>query len=49
MYNANHKVASCGVQGYAIEKKYEQSSKNDKLSKEEQKKRLSKSWFDQRN
>lgn len=44
MYKANHKITSYGIEGYAVEKKYQQkekvmNSKNDKEAKEEQKKR----------
>lgn len=48
MYSASHRMTPYGVEGYAIEKKYELTAKgvlkdkNDKESKQEQKKRETK-------
>lgn len=47
MYSANHKLNPYGIQGYAIEKTYQQGhnvlkAKNSKPTKEEQKKRQTK-------
>ena len=44
MYRADHRITSYGIEGYAVEKKYSEGtgqpkSKNDRESREEQKKR----------